>query len=255
MQNKYVADIGDFGKFHLFRYLFNDAKSPFEGKLLSQIWFMHQGEGEANNDGRHIDYFSRVQGSDTYLEYSLMDILNSNAREVIEFEKRNLLQNTLYFYDEVPKTLAKRRIWLQDALAFSQQCNIVAVEPDNGMALKCQRKERRFQHLTLEAHHNKKPTPHKYIFSDEVGQFYHLPHVEICIVYQHLNRCFSHDEQIYTLLTDLKLQYDYILAIKHKPYSPRVFFFLCKSEEIYDNVAFHLMKFTKNHTEFWEVFC
>ena len=254
MQNKYVADIGDFGKFQLFRYLLNDIQSPLAGKLLSQIWFMHKGEGEANNDGRHIDYFSRVEGSDIYLENALLDILSTNNREVIEFEKRNLLENTRYFYDEVPKTLTERHSWLQDALAFSNQCHIIAVEPDNGMALKCQREERRFMHLTLEEHHTQKPTSHKYIFSDEVGQFYRLPHVEICIVYQHLNRCFSHDEQIQTLLTDLKVQYDYILAIKHKPYSPRVFFFLCKNEEIYNNLGSRLMQFVKEHTKFWEVF-
>lgn len=26
--------------------------------------FMHEGEGEENNDGRHIDYFERMMGSD-----------------------------------------------------------------------------------------------------------------------------------------------------------------------------------------------
>lgn len=254
MQDKYVGDIGDFGKFQLFRYLFNDEQSPLEGKLLSQIWFMHQGEGEANNDGRHIDYFSRVQGSDTDLEAALIDILRSDSRKVTEFERRKLLENTRYFYDEVPKTLADRQAWLQDALAFSKQCHIIAVEPDNGMALRCQRAERRFVHLTLEDHHTQKPTPHKYIFSDEVGQFYHLPHVEICIVYQHLNRCFRHDEQIHALLSDLKVQYHNVLAIKHKPYSPRVFFFLCKSESIHESLAFRLGQFAGEHEAFWEVF-
>ena len=54
MQNRYVADVGDFGKFQLFRYLFNHNESPLDGKALAQIWFMHEGEGEENNDGRHI---------------------------------------------------------------------------------------------------------------------------------------------------------------------------------------------------------
>ncbi|CAA6803402.1 MAG: Unknown protein [uncultured Sulfurovum sp.] len=254
MQNKYVADIGDFGKFQLFRYLFNHRQSVFNGKQLSQIWFMHKGEGESNNDGRHVDYFSRVQGSDVALENALIDILNTNARDVTEFEKRNLLHNTCYFYDEVPKTLEKRYAWLQDALAFSDKCHVVAVEPDNGMALKCQRNERSFLHLSLTEHHRQKNTPHKYIFSDEVAHFYQLSHVEICIVYQHLSRCFSHNEQIDALLRGLNTQYHHTLAIKHKPYSPRVFFFLCKSEAIRDSLHHRLTEFAREHHDFWEVF-
>jgi len=40
MQDKYVGDVGDFGKFQLFRYLFNHPDSPFDGKKIAQIWFM-----------------------------------------------------------------------------------------------------------------------------------------------------------------------------------------------------------------------
>lgn len=254
MQDKYVADVGDFGKFQLFRYLFNHKESPLDGKELSQIWFMHKGEDEENNDGRHIDYFERMMGSDAYLEHSLMDILMRNKREVLEFEKRNLLKNTRFFYDEVPKVLEDRYLWLNAALTFSDKCQIVAVEPDNGLALKCNRAERRFEHLTLKDHYGQKVYPHKYIFADEVSYFYRLPYLEICIVYQHLNRCFGHNEQIYSLLADLKKEYGNVVAIKHKPYSPRVFFFLCKSEVIRESLELRLQQFAQKHTEFWKLF-
>ncbi len=39
MQNRYVADVGDFGKFQLFRYLFNHKESPLDGKALAQGLF------------------------------------------------------------------------------------------------------------------------------------------------------------------------------------------------------------------------
>lgn len=254
MQNKYVADVGDFGKFQLFRYLFNHKESPLDGKELSQIWFMHKGEGEENGDGSHIDYFERMMGRDEYLEESLMDMLMRDKRHVEEFEKRKLLKNTRFFYTEVPKALEDRYLWLNSALTFSDKCQIVAVEPDNGMALKCNRKERCFEHLTLEEHYRQKVYPQKYIFADEVQYFYRLPYLEICIVYQHLNRCFSHDEQIHTLLNDLKAQYHHAVAIKHKPYSPRAFFFLCKSEVIRESLELRLKQFASEHEEFWEVF-
>ena len=254
MQDKYVADIGDFGKFQLFRYLFNHKQSPFYGKELSQIWIMHKGIEEENNDGKHIDYFERMMGTDEYLEHSLLDVIMRDKREVSELENLKLLDNAKFFYTEVPKALEDRYLWLNTALTFSMNSPIVAVAPDNGMALKCNRQEKRFEFLNLEEHYRQKVYPHKYIFSDEVSYFYRLPHLEVCIVYQHLSRCFSHDEQIDALLYDLKKSYQHVVAIKHKPYSPRVFFFLCKSRVIQESITHRLELFSNEHSTFWEVF-
>lgn len=51
MQHRYAADIGDFGKFHLLRFLFNHT-----GYKLKQIWYLYPNESH-NNDGLHINYF------------------------------------------------------------------------------------------------------------------------------------------------------------------------------------------------------
>lgn len=254
MQDKYVADIGDFGKFQLFRYLFNHKQSPFSAKELAQIWFMHKGEKEYSNDGRHIEYFERMMGTDEYLEHSLLDVIMRDKREVTELENLKLLNNAKFFYTEVPKALEDRYLWLNTALTFAMDSPIVAVAPDNGMALKCNRVERCFDFLNLEEHYRQKVYPHKYIFSDELRYFYRLPHLEICIVYQHLSRCFSHNEQIISLLNDLKNNYDHVVAIKHKPYSPRVFFFLSKSEVIHESITHRLEVFSDEFSEFWELF-
>ncbi|MDM5271549.1 hypothetical protein PGH07_05130 [Sulfurovum sp. zt1-1] len=254
MQDRYVADVGDFGKFQLFRYLFNHQESPLDGKALAQIWFMHKGEDETNNDGRHIDYFERMMGTDEYLEYSLMDILMRDKREVTELEEMKLLKNAIFYYNEVPKALEDRYLWLNNALTFASKSQIVAVAPDNGMALKCNRADKCFEYLTLNDHYQQKVYPHKYIFADEVSYFYRLPYLEICIVYQHLSRCFSHDEQIESLLVSLKDEYRHVIAIKHKPYSPRVFFFLCKSDIILDALKLRLKEFENSFNEFWQLF-
>ncbi len=254
MQDRYVADVGDFGKFQLFRYLFNHKESPLDGKALSQIWFMHKGEGEQNNDGKHIDYFERMMGTDEYLENSLLDVIMRDKREVTELENLKLLNNAKFFYEEVPKALEDRYLWLNMALTFSNKSQIVALAPDNGMALKCNRAEQRFHFLTLAEHYTQKVYPHKYIFADEVSYFFRLPYLEVCIVYQHLSRCFAHDEQINSLLCDLKKEYDNVLAIKHKPYSPRVFFFLCKSQVIKESLELRLETFAEEFPEFWQTF-
>lgn len=254
MQDKYVADVGDFGKFQLFRYLFNHKESPMDGKELAQIWFMHERQDEENNDGRHIDYFERMMGSDEYLEGSLLSLIMRNKREVVELENLKLLKNAKFYYEKVPRALEDRYLWLNSALTFSNKVQVVAVAPDNGIALKCNRIEQRFEFLTLEKHYAQKVYPQKYIFADELSYFYRLPYLEVCIVYQHLSRCFGHDEQIVSLLNDLKKEYGHTVAIKHKPYSPRVFFFLCKSEVIKDSMKMRLDRFANEYAEFWEVF-
>ena len=254
MQDRYVADVGDFGKFQLFRYLFNNDKSPLNGKELSQIWFMHKGEGEVNNDGRHIDYFERMVGTDEYLENSLLDVIMRDKREVTELENLKLLKNAKFFYEEVPRALEDRYLWLNMALTFSNKSQIVAVAPDNGMALKCNRTEKCFDFLTLGEHYSQKVYPHKYIFADEISYFYRLPYLEVCIVYQHLSRCFAHDEQIRSLKDSLSQEYAYVLAVKHKPYSPRVFFFLSKSQVIHESLLLRLEQFTSQYEEFWQLF-
>ena len=254
MQDRYVADVGDFGKFQLFRYLFNNEESPLNGKALAQIWFMHKGEGEENNDGRHIDYFERMMGTDEYLEHSLLDVIMRDKREVTELENLKLLKNAKFFYEEVPKALEDRYLWLNMALTFANKSQIVAVAPDNGMALKCNRAEKSFDFLTLSSHYAQKVYPHKYIFADEISYFYRLPYLEVCIVYQHLSRCFSHNEQIKSMKNSLNNEYAHVLAVKHKPYSPRVFFFLSKSQVIHESLELRLQQFTLKHSEFWQLF-
>ena len=111
MQDKYVADVGDFGKFQLFRYLFNHKQSPLNGKELSQIWFMHQGEGEETNDGKHIDYFERMMGTDEYLEHSLLDVIMRDKREVTELENLKLLPSSIKLSKRMQAVVHQNFAW------------------------------------------------------------------------------------------------------------------------------------------------
>ena len=106
---------------------------------------MHEGEGEENNDGRHIDYFERMNGTDEYLEHSLLELIMREKREVTELEALKLLKNAKFYYEKVPKALEDRYIWLSSALTFANKSQIVAVAPDNGMALKCNRMGKTFR--------------------------------------------------------------------------------------------------------------
>ncbi len=249
MQNRYVADIGDFGKFQLFRFLFN-APSPLANRQLAQIWFLKEDE-EHNNDGKYINYFERIKGSDEPLEAIMIDIIQNNKREVKELERQKVLEDVRFFYPSIPIHYHDRTAWLESALTFTASSSVVAVAPDNGMALKCKRSDTSFHFLTLG---DKKANPDKYIFIEEVEAFYALAHIEVTVVYQHLGRCFSHDKQIEVLITMLKEKFSYVVAIKHKPYSPRIFFFLCKEISMLETLKSRLRCFEKENSLFWEVY-
>ena len=121
------------------------------------------------------------------------------------------------------------------------------------MALRCRRSEERFEMLTLDEHYRQKVYPQKYIFADEIGRFFGISSVEIVIVYQHLGRCMSHQKQIEALYRDLQDTYRHVTVIKHTPYSPRAFFFLCKSEVILESLRHRLASFANEHHEFWKL--
>ena len=50
MQDKYVGDIGDFGKYSL-------LNAVSQGSLLGVAWYKYP--DETNNDGKHIDYLDQ----------------------------------------------------------------------------------------------------------------------------------------------------------------------------------------------------
>ncbi len=245
MQNRYVADIGDFGKFQLFRYLFNGTSHT-----LSQIWFLHPNETH-NNDGKYIDYFSRIKGSDSELEAIMIEIIQEDKRHVRTLEEMPILERVQFFYPHIPTNYHDRSLWLKEAIHFTKSSNIIAVAPDNGMALKCQRNSKSFSFLSLK---DKKSTPHKYIFLEEIEAFYSQTHVDIMIVYQHLSRCFAHDAQIAVLKEMLEKEFGYVLALKHRPYSPRVFFFLVKKREAFSSLQAKLQTFSQLYLSFWKLY-
>jgi hypothetical protein len=183
-----------------------------------------------------------------------MQMLMRQRRSISELQQLQLLHNATFFEQHVPRSFEDRRLWLVEALHSARDAKIVALKPDNGMALRCLRSQQRFEHLVSHRHYRLKANPRKYVFSDEIMHFYRQPYVEICIVYQHLSRCFSHDDQVLRLLRDLQTTYRHVVAIKHKPYSPRAFFFLCKSAVIKESLESRLQHFHSRFGTFWELF-
>ncbi len=252
MQDKYVGDIGDYAKFRLLRHLFAEG-GAFETKRLSQIWYLHDGKGERNNDGAITNYFDRISGSDTVLERRLFDLLQNDERRVDALERMHLLARARYFYDPVPKAFEDRMRWVQRAVAFSKGAHAVAVAPDNGMALRCDRQRKEIEILGYEMF-TQKAQAHKYIFFDEIRHFFTVPGVEWVMLYQHLGRCMSHDDQIRAISKTLKRHYPHTYLVKYRLYVPRLFCFLAKNDIIAEQLLYRLKLLEAEAPLQWRVY-
>lgn len=249
MQNRYSADIGDFGKFHLLRFLFSNTSYS-----LKQIWYLYSDE-KHNNDGLYINYFDKTKNNDTVLEEAFKKIIQNNRRSVKALQEANLI-NCDYFEPFVTKkfeSLPYRKDWLTQALNFVQNCDFVFVDPDNGIATKLVKENdsRDIALLSFDAF-KKRSKAGKYIFMDEIHAFYEKS--SCVVVYHHLNRTMSHNKQIEIVQSKLQKHFYKVLAIKHKPYSPRVYFFIIKKESYSELLYEKLSLFENSFSTHWEFF-
>lgn len=250
MQNRYAGDIGDFGKFHLLRYLFNHT-----GYNLKQIWYMYPDETH-NDDGKYINYFEKVKGDDYILEETFKSLVQNN-RSVKALEDAKLLLNCEYYSKLVnengKESLDYRKAWFREAVNFSKKADFVFVDPDNGIATKLLKKENKkdIEILCFDSF-SKRPKQGKYIFLNEIELLYDVG--RCVVIYHHLNRTMAHDEQIKILKGKLEEKFFKVIALKHKPYSPRVYFFVLKDKYIHYFSSNNLAKFEKEFSHHWRLF-
>ena len=134
MQNMYVGDIGDYGKFGLMRQLQNTGLS------IGINWYFTSKE-EHNNDGKHTKYLDEklFQEYDPSLWDELKKIVDNNNRDIQALESSGILQAKYYSeelsFSEKSKAERKRirEEWHQNARKFLKNTDIVLVDPDNGI--------------------------------------------------------------------------------------------------------------------------
>lgn len=248
MQNRYAGDVGDFGKFHLLRSLFNSYDFN-----LKQIWYLYSDESH-NSDGMYINYFEKVKNSDIELEECFKKLV-IGKRSVKALEKANLINNCSYYSKYLTKDgkdcLIHRKKWFKNALDFSKDSDFIFVDPDNGMATKVDKENKEIEILGFESF-SKKSKAGKYIFFDEIKRLY--SNTRCLVIYHHLNRLLPHNEQVTILKYELEKEFPKVIAIKHKPYSPRVYYFVLEDEELYLFLKSSLNDFYKKFSHHWELF-
>ena len=156
MQNKYVGDVGDFGKHGLLRFLSGVTSEDEESRLrLGVIWYMHHDERHGNDankvsaDGNHTEYLTRTpkydraifRDCDPDLWETLRDLVFREARCVHCVEGAGILPddtryfNALLYYPPHMRNPAReemRESWLTAAHRKVKGTDLVFVDPDNG---------------------------------------------------------------------------------------------------------------------------
>jgi hypothetical protein len=140
MQNKYVGDIGDFGKYALLRHL---AKANLP---LGVNWYLTPDEDHCG-DGRLTAYLDSglMADHDSELFAELYRLVKNERRNVREVEASGILPSSTSYYSRPldwtqaasgAARLSYRAAWHQDALAAMENSKLVFLDPDNGLQVK-----------------------------------------------------------------------------------------------------------------------
>ena len=172
MQDRYTGDIGDFGKLGLLRQL------ATTGLSIGVNWYRTPNETH-NSDGLHIGYLQKkqYQTCDPVLWLALGQIVQSGKREIVALEQSSVLTATYFgrlldssHGDKVARQ-AVRTDWHRKALQALQGCNIVFVDPDNGLMVPSA---------------DGTPKSNKFVLPYELAEYYHAG--ASIIYYQHKAR-------------------------------------------------------------------
>src|SRR5271166_1447118 len=194
MQDRYVGDVGDFGKFALLRALTRGAQDPLH---LGVVWCRFPDESR-NGDGRHLAYLKRANFLvlEPSLHATLGTLVAGARRSLASVEEAAILPiGTSFFGDSTVggvtigsiavSRMTHRRNWRNRALAATKAADIVFFDPDNGIATAS----------ISEAH----PKSGKYVFWDDLTPFWERG--QSLVVYHHLNRTASAPVQTEVLRT------------------------------------------------------
>lgn len=150
MQDRYTADIGDFGKYGLLRYVLGHCDTSGQKVRLGVLWYLTEPEG--NNDGRFLDYLDDVdefRRCDPELYAFLKGIRDGQKdRAVVTIEQGGLFPSFTQFFSqklsyEDTQALSEegrmvraalRSEWFTRAMRVLRECNFVFLDPDNGLA-------------------------------------------------------------------------------------------------------------------------
>lgn len=205
MQDRYAGDLGDFLKLGLLRWLVAPARDE-QPLRLGVVWYLTADESH-NADGKHVAYLDsahrhagRLRALDVDLYERLATLVLAGRRNVDELERsgvlppetpthRSLLNLTDLPVGDRSGRLERRCTWLSAALSATQGCDVVFLDPDNGLRPSGHRVPR----------HRTKSVKHAYL--DEVAAF--ARRGQSVVAYHHADRSAPVAEQARRRMAEL----------------------------------------------------
>ena len=176
MQDRYVGDVGDFGKFALLRALCGGTDQSLR---LAVVWCTYPDKSH-NGDGRHLAYLERPEFAvlNSNLHEILRGLVKGGRRSLVAVEEAGVLPpETSFFLDTTVRNevrsgsgarrVAYRRIWRERALLATRSADMVFFDPDNGI-----------EAASIPAGH---PRAGKYVFWDDLLPFWKSGPVTNCL--------------------------------------------------------------------------
>ena len=249
MQDQYVGDIGDFGKYSLLRALCGTPEEPVRRLPLGVIWYRHPDERD-RNDGRHTTYrnlphtsngllrrnWLRLRPCDPALYDTLRRIVGNRRRKVsvIENTQNEIFPEGSIFYESQISLISvnDRRAWFKEAVhKVKDESKIVFFDPDNGIT------------------HRDAPSP-KHVAFSELETLWNIG--KSLVIYHHLNRQrgYFHHAQIDDLSSEIMTRFHptSLWALHYHRGTARVFFVLAQTNHCV-TIAQRMQKFLQN--QFW----
>ena len=131
MQDRYAGDIGDYGKIGLLRAL------STAGLSIGVNWYrtIPLASELTRDDGRYRIpqnlFYCDVELAKTLFEISRPD---NPERSIQSLEDAKLISGAVYFSE--PVRIADRSGWHKEAMTTLADCNLVFLDPDNGLQVK-----------------------------------------------------------------------------------------------------------------------
>lgn len=262
MQDRYVADVGDFGKYGLLRCLSGMTCDPKRDTLqLGVIWYLTLSCNGNANDGKHLGYLDQPQNykacdpilycklgkirkaitrkddRDVRLEKLLrkkgqIDINNPALTRV---QTSNILETDLFF-EEVLSAEKSRADWWNGVCKFLNVEGdlLVFMDPDNGLRVRYEGNKVRF--LKVDPNNAKKEDTSyspKHVYIEEIKQVLTKANVSL-VFYHHLGRHGGkHHQQIAKIAGQLEAEFSNgvsVFCIRYRRGSGRAFFILTKNK-------------------------
>jgi len=134
VQDKYVGDIGDFGKYSLLNALSVE-------KRLGVAWYKYPNED--NNDGKYVSYLDCPKNWRPYdpdVFDGLQTIVSANKRLISEVEQSVFFEQHTFASDEINLNAStysarekQRRDWFERIYSQLETADIIFADPDNGI--------------------------------------------------------------------------------------------------------------------------